>query len=426
VSGGRFSCGEEQMCSEIPAAPAPADDTARPANDLDREDADPARSRQSALPRQVSAVRNVPAGLGASLQDVVGAIAREFDAHAASLWLREPNEALGCVLHIPGLLSPSERSAGFKDDDGPAEIPFLNSLSQATRPVVLRDCARNPALQPAQDWFSAMSVETMLVIPIPGRTPGGAANAGWCLLFHQQSREYQPADLVRAAMRGDQLSLAIQVARAGDKLKESAIAAERNRIARELHDTLAQGFTSILLQIENSKALLRDEEKDALAALDEARDLARESLAEARRAIWAMRPRALDESDLPAALEGMVREMAAGSGVSTEFTAKGATRALTVEIETNLFRIVQEAVTNALRHARARAIRVRLVFGDDFVKVSVEDDGCGFKLRGARTGDGFGLISMRERAESLSGKLLISSHPARGTRILAKIPIPKT
>lgn len=229
---------------------------------------------------------------------------------------------------------------------------------------------------------------------------------------------FEESDVSRVAQAIDRGS-------AGADEKESAILAERERIARELHDTLAQGFTSILLQIEAARSLLGESEKAAHVPLERAQDLARESLAEARRAIWAIRPRILGQSDLPTALAWLVRDMAAGSGVAVEFTTRGTPRALTVDIETNLLRIIQEAVTNALRHARARTIRVKLTFSEDLLRASVEDDGRGFSPRAARADDGFGLISMRERAESLGGKLVISSHPARGTRILAKVPLPK-
>jgi signal transduction histidine kinase len=370
--------------------------------------------------------RAVLGALGPSLRDAVAAIACEFSADAASIWLRESNDAVRCVFHDPGRLPSTQPSAAFKDEYPVAEISSLYSLAQTARPFALRDCASNPLLRQAWEWFSARHVGTTLVIPIPGPAPEDVQATGWCLLFHQESREFSSADLDRAALRGHQLSLAIQVARAAAEEKGTAIAAERKRIARELHDTLAQGFTAILLQIENAKALLPGQAEAALAPLDHARDLARESLAEARRAIWTMRPRALDESDLPTALKGLVRQMAAGSGVTTEFTTRGSIRALTVETETNLLRIIQEAVTNALRHARARVIRVHLNFAEESVKVSVEDDGHGFSQRDARNAGGFGLIGMRERAETLSGKLLISTHPARGTRILVKIPIPKS
>ena len=390
---------------------------------FERRSAGVVASRKTGLARKPSGRRKPLKELSGHLQDFIRAIAAEFDADAASLWLHDPlRGAIRCVFHDPGRLPQSEASPDFNDEYAVKEIPSWQPLKHATQPVVLRDCARNPMLRHAWGWLAARQVETTLLIPISD----DGETAGWLLLFHREGMDYRPADLERAEARGRDLALALEFARAAAEEKESAIFAERKRIARELHDTLAQGFTSILLQIEAAKSLLGDGEKATFVPLDRARDLARESLAEARRAVWAIRPRALDKSDLPTALEWLVSNMAAGSGVAVEFTTRGASRALTVGIETNLLRIVQEAVTNALRHAGARTIRVKLTFADDVVRVSVEDDGHGFAPREARSGEGLGLISMRERAESLSGKLLLSSHPARGTRILVKIPIPNS
>jgi signal transduction histidine kinase len=363
--------------------------------------------------------------LAGCLRDMVGEIAREFEADAASIWLRDPNGGVRCVCHEPGQLGSSTAAACFKNEYRLAESVCLHSLPQTFQPVVLRDCAADPDLRQFWEPFSATLVETTLAVAIPGSARDEAEISSWCLLFYGQGRELGSSDIDRAAVRGRQLSWAIRVARAAAEGKESPIAAERKRIARELHDIFSQSFTAILLQIENGKALLRSEEKDALAALDQARDLARASLADIRRAIWAMRPRELDRSDLPVALEGLVRRMASASGIAAEFTFRGVMPPLTVEIETNLLRIIQEALTNALRHARPRRIHVHLALAGDFLKAWVEDDGCGFSLRDARSGGGFGLISMRERAESLSGKLLISSHPSRGTRVLIRIPLSK-
>ncbi|MDE3137377.1 MAG: sensor histidine kinase [Acidobacteriota bacterium] len=356
---------------------------------------------------------------------MAGDLAREFGADAASIWLREPNGALRCACHDSGRLASREAPAGLKKEYEVAECISSQALPRTLRPVVLRGCARNSMLRQFWKPFTSGRVETTLAIPIPESAHEKAELSGWCLLLHQRGKTFPSADIDRAAIRGQQLSLAIRVARAAAKAKELAVVAERNRIARELHDTLVQSFTAILLQIEDGKALLHGEEKAALAVLERARDWARGTLLEARRAVRAMRPRALDGSDLPVAIEGLVSEMAAGSGVTAEVTLRGTMPALTMEMETNLLRIIQEAVTNVLRHARARAIHVHLVFAGDFLKAWVEDDGCGFSLRDARNGDGFGLISMRERAETLSGKLLISSHPARGTRVLVKIPLSK-
>jgi signal transduction histidine kinase len=413
------------MCPLTPAPPSSEPDLARQEKESARPSPGVVTNPPAALPRQQPGGRPVFGELSPCLRDVVGEIALEFGADAASIWLRESNGAARCVFHDSGRLGSGEASTGFKNEYRVAESVSLQSLPRTFLPVVLRDCAGNPMLRQFWEPFTSGHIETALAIPIPRSVRGREEISGWCLLLHHRSREFPSGDIKRAAIRMRQLGLAIRVARVAAAARESAIVAERNRIARELHDTVAQGLAAILFHIENGQALLHDAETDALAALEQAREVAHESLAEGRRAIWALSPRALESSDLPSALEGLVRHMVAGSGIVAEFKLRGAVPALTVEIETNLLRIIQEAVTNALRHARPRAIRVRLAGAGDFVKVSIEDDGCGFSLRDAASGDGFGLIGMRERAESLSGKLLISSHPARGTRVLVKIPISK-
>lgn len=407
------------MCAENSAQPSqkPAA-TLRPRKE--GKGAAPAGESQRPLALSPAGRNEAHGGLFRYLQDAVAAICSEFHAEAASIWLSEATSGIvRCVYYDGGRLPHRKALAAPRREYRTNEIPSWQNLSEVTRPTVLRECPRNAMFRHAWEWFAAKRVETTLLIPIGD----GKEKSGWLLLFHQDNREYRPADLERAAMRGRQLSLAVRVARAAIGEKQSAILAERERIARELHDTLAQGFTSILLQIEAAKTLLGEDERATLIPLERARDLARESLAEARRAILAMRPRVLGESDFLSALEGMVKDLALGSGVEMKFTVRGEPVPLAVKIETELLRIVQEAVTNALRHAQAGTIRVSLSFQPSVLKASVEDDGCGFSLAEALRGRGFGLTSMRERVENLSGKLFLTSHPSRGTRVLVRIPL---
>ena len=305
--------------------------------------------------------------------------------------------------------------------DGFDGMPALPLPGPGARPFVLRDCAANPMLRHAREWFAARGVETTLLIPVLGT----GRLAGWFALFSRETRDYGDEELKRAENLGQQLKLAIELARAAAEERESAVLAERSRIARELHDTLAQSFTTILIQLEAAKDLPNGEKREAFVPLARARAVARESLAEARRAVWAMRPRALDESDLATALDRLVRELSASSSLALAFAVRGAPQPLPIRMETDLLRVAQEALTNALRHSRASSVRVALTFAEADVTVMVEDDGRGLARQDARGEGGFGLIGMRERVEGLGGKLLISSRPGRGTRIQAKVPITK-
>jgi len=198
---------------------------------------------------------------------------------------------------------------------------------------------------------------------------------------------------------------------------------ERTRIAREIHDTLAQGFTGVVIQLEVAEDALSDDPEEARAHLLRARELARESLTEARRSVWHLRPPALERGDLVSALASLVAELAHESTVEIEFSHHGVPPRLAPDTESNLMRLCQEALTNARRHARAGSIRVELVFGSRQVELRVEDDGQGFDPSQPSHPDGFGFLSMTERAERMGGQLIIDSQPGQGTRVVVLVPV---
>jgi signal transduction histidine kinase len=205
----------------------------------------------------------------------------------------------------------------------------------------------------------------------------------------------------------------------------SAIFAERNRIAREIHDTLAQGLGGISIQLECVRSSLKDPPGDVSRHLDLARTLVRGSLTDARRAIWEMRSQALENGDLAAALEEVLKQLTDGLAVEARFQTAGQSRRLAPLAENALLHLGQEALTNAVTHAHAKRIEARLEFGEKHVRLFVKDDGCGFNPgEPSRNGGGFGLLGMRERVERLHGELLVTSSPGSGTEISVTIPAP--
>ena len=198
---------------------------------------------------------------------------------------------------------------------------------------------------------------------------------------------------------------------------------ERTRIAREIHDTLAQGFTGIVIQLEAAEDALADDPEAAHTHLLRARELARESLAEARRSVWALRPQALERGDLVSALASLAGQLARESSVEIEFSQHGVPPRLSHDMENNLLRLCQEALTNALKHARASSIRAALIFGPQQVELRVEDDGQGFDPSQQPHPHGFGFLSMTERAERMGGQLIIDSQPGQGTRVVVLVPV---
>jgi ligand-binding sensor domain-containing protein/signal transduction histidine kinase len=204
-----------------------------------------------------------------------------------------------------------------------------------------------------------------------------------------------------------------------------AVLQERNRIAREIHDNLAQEILGISVQLEIVARLMSSSTEAARMHLDRARALVRSSVAEARRYVWDLRSQSLEERDLPTALSEMTRRLTAESGVQTQFQVGGTFRPLPQQVENNLLRIGQEAVNNAVRHARARTITVSLNFDARSVRLSVGDDGVGFDRgsHGNGSGDHFGLTIMRERAEEMGGTVVVRSAPGEGSEVTVSVPI---
>lgn len=205
--------------------------------------------------------------------------------------------------------------------------------------------------------------------------------------------------------------------------REAGVLDERQRIASDIHDTLAQNFAGIITQLQAAAvAADRTDEAGRRRHIHHATELAREGLEEARRSVRAIAPKALDASRLPEALAALSAEWSERSGVHVEMTTTGTARALHPEVETTLLRVTQEALTNAAKHARASRAGVTLSYMDDLVSVDVRDDGIGFDPDGAESDGGFGIISMRERAARLSGRLEIESARGAGTAVSATIP----
>ena len=217
-----------------------------------------------------------------------------------------------------------------------------------------------------------------------------------------------------------------------------AVAEERSRLARELHDTVAQALAALVNKL--------DQVGEPRTEIVEARALAHQALEEMRRAIWGLRPALLEALPLHEALAREVEQMADEAGLSSRVTLVGQPRPLLPQQEMALFRIAQEALSNTIRHAAARRVRVTLAYAEQDAQLSVEDDGRGFEpaaletirlpasatwmpyfeqsasTSGAGPAGHFGLQSMRERAQLVGGWLKLESAPGQGTRVIVTLP----
>ncbi len=206
--------------------------------------------------------------------------------------------------------------------------------------------------------------------------------------------------------------------------REAGVADERRRLAAEIHDTIAQGLTGIIAQLQVVASA--PDLVTARTHLDRAATLARHSLGEARRSVHNLAPVALEHDGLPQALKSTVTEWAERTGVRADFTVTGAAEQLHDELSATLLRIAQEALSNAARHAHATRVGVTLSFLGDVVILDIRDDGRGFDPlvlpERSRTG-GFGLAGMRARAERIAGSLTVESEPGHGTALSARVPL---
>lgn len=199
--------------------------------------------------------------------------------------------------------------------------------------------------------------------------------------------------------------------------REAGVMEERQRMAAEIHDTLAQGLTGIITQLQAAH-----QADDWRRNVDNAVRLARESLAEARRSVHAVGPGQLDAAPLPEALREVAAKWSELNGVRAGLTTTGTVRPLHPEVEETLLRTAQEALANAAKHADASRVGLTLSYMEDMVTLDVRDDGAGFDVERVRDGGGFGLTSMRRRVSRLAGTLEIESEPGGGTAISASVP----
>jgi signal transduction histidine kinase/DNA-binding NarL/FixJ family response regulator len=257
--------------------------------------------------------------------------------------------------------------------------------------------------------------------------------AGACVVFSRDpGRVFEPKDADLLELFAKHAAIAITNARlheaAEANARAEAAAAERNRMAREVHDTVAQGLVSVLFQLRAADGAIADgRAEDAALSIAEAKVAAEEAFEETRRTVLGLAPSPLEGRSLEEALQLEIDWVNRTSVADVRLVTAGTPVALPAEPAHTLFRIAQEALTNALRHARARSVRLGVVYASTGVTVLVQDDGSGFDpalLEQTGVVRRFGLRGMAERAELLGGTFEVESTPGWGTRVRAWVPFP--
>ena len=243
-------------------------------------------------------------------------------------------------------------------------------------------------------------------------------------VLSENSQQLSESKLQLLYTIGDMLSIAIERARLFENSKRLGVAEERNRLAREIHDTLAQGLSGIVLKLETIQAFLEDGKREKVNdLLNQVLALTRENIEEARRSVLDLRASPLEENNLIEALEKMVLEVNETENLHGKFEVSGTYKNLGMRKELGLFRIAQEAIRNIVKHANCRQFWLKVLFENNKTFLIVEDDGKGFETD--KEAEGFGLVGITERVHLLNGKIEIESEKGKGSILKIEIPADK-
>jgi signal transduction histidine kinase len=334
------------------------------------------------------------------LATVLGQVAAEGRAlsHAgqARVWLRDAQDQAGGAVRlaaaVPRLDSPGGGIA--------SELWGVASIAQ----------------------LAAEAIDDRLVLPLIAK----GATIGALELHGSPIGQFTIEDARLLQPFADVAAVAIENARLYEQSRQSATLSERNRLARELHDTIAQGLTAVTMQLEAAQRGFERDPARARTRIGRAHELARETLEDVRRSVWTLAAPLIDGRMLGGALEDLTDQFAARTGMPASYQHSGPPPPLDHAAATQVLRIVQEALQNVEKHARASMVDIGSEVAGGEVRVWVRDDGVGFAPEAppaAPNGSGFGLLSLRERARLSGGTLDIASAPGAGTRIAVTIPV---
>jgi signal transduction histidine kinase len=388
-----------------------------------RQRAEVARQREREALVLYEVARLVP-GSTLELPPLLGLILEQLktivEYDAAEVVLRtERNETV--IFEYRGEL-PREQIVGHSVKRGDALWELLEQVDRRREPVLVEDLGGRSLL--AKDLLAAgMNVPTEgahAELAVPLMVKGSVI--GVQTLIHSTPGYYRARQAELAQIFAQQAAVAIENARLYDEARGKAALEERQKLARELHDSVSQAMYGIALNASAADELFETAPERARGLLRDVLRLAEAGLAELRALIFELRPESLEREGLVAALEKQAAAVQARHGLHVRLEVQGEPD-LSQPAKEALYRVAQEALHNAAKHARARTLDVALELGDQEVCLTVADDGRGFDPCGEFPGH-LGLQSMRERAAALGGTLDIQSKPGRGTTLSAHIPLP--
>jgi PAS domain S-box-containing protein len=394
----------------------------------------------TALRECLDALASVPE-LDEFLGQVTAAITRQLGAISSTLRVRNFNRntlPLEFVFQDGRVMTPDEagyperwQSVSLEQFDpdllchsaptrAKDEQPAATILNPPAAVIRLLD-PHSPMPDDQRSYLRQLGVKTVLIIPLTSR---GQANGRLTFRFTEE-REFHPEELEIARALATQASLAIHLTRLAKSASQSAVLEERNQLAAEIHDALAQSFSAISMQLGVAAEQLAAKQGDPLNQIQRANEIAKFGLAEARRSILSLGSIAIEESGLTTTLQRLVEQSNVTGQVRCDFRSDNIPEeSLPPRMQHELLRFAQEAISNAVRHAKATVVSVTLRWESPNLILQVKDNGSGISKASLEKSEGFGLRNMRTRASQIDGKLDITTAAGHGTSIVLTTPIP--
>ena len=355
------------------------------------------------------------------LGQVMAAITRQLGAFFSTLRMLDPQQnrlLLELVFRDNRVLSPDE--ADFPENwrsRSRDEQNYAAYLAQPTTVTHLLD-PDSPTPPGLREYLLGMGIKSGLIIPLISR---GQAH-GLLSVYFDEERHFDPEEIEIARALATQASLAVQLTRLAKAARQSAILEERNRLAGEIHDSLAQFFAGISLQLFAAQEAIT-KAGEGFSYVERAYDLAQDGLGEARRSVLSLRSELIEESGLTEALRMLADRSNIPGRLRCSFRATTLLADdLPNQVQQHLLRIAQEAISNAIRHANPTCLNVLLQSNSTELVLEIDDNGTGIAMAQLGSSEGFGLGNMRERAKQLGAELDIRTAPGGGTSVIVRLP----
>jgi signal transduction histidine kinase len=358
------------------------------------------------------------------LGQVMAVITRHLGAVASTLRvlnLKQNTLTLELLFQDGRVMSPTE--AKFPESWRSLSLDEQRAatfLDQPTTVARIHD-PHSPIPEALRFYLLGLGIKTLLIIPL---TLGGQANGQLSFRFTEE-RDFDPEELEIARALAIQASLAIHLTRLAKTARQSAVLEERNQLAAEIHDALAQSFTGISMQLGVAGEQLAAKQGDPLRQIQRANEIAKFGLAQARRSILSLSSSAIEESGLTTTLQRLVEHSNVAGRLHCDFRSDNIPEErLPPRIQHELLRFAQEAISNAVRHAKPTVVSVTLRWEPPDLILQVKDNGSGISSASLEKSKGFGLRNMRTRASQIDGQLEIQTAAGHGTSIVLTVPIP--